>query len=199
MDNNSGKFLFAIRSFLESFRVPGESQIISRVLECFARHYCSQVKEPFANADAAEILSYSVVMLNVDQHNPEVKHRMTENDFVRNNRGINGGKDLPPEMLKEIYHSIRNYEIKIPEEQQQQQYQQYQQQQQQQYQYQYQQQYQQQLQQQHIDTISDSLWRQVLNRLYLIGPLECTGSPVYDREIFHIVWGPLLAAISVGN
>jgi brefeldin A-resistance guanine nucleotide exchange factor 1 len=57
-----------------------------------------------------------VVLLNVDQHNPEVKQRMTEQEFIRNNRGINGGKDLPADMLSEIYHNIKHNEMKIPDE-----------------------------------------------------------------------------------
>ena len=36
-------------------------------------------------------------MLNTDRHNPGVKVKMTLEDFLRNNRGINGaGGDLDP-------------------------------------------------------------------------------------------------------
>lgn len=31
---------------------------------------------------------------------------MTEEEFIRNNRKINDGKDLPREMLTHLYHSI---------------------------------------------------------------------------------------------
>jgi brefeldin A-resistance guanine nucleotide exchange factor 1 len=37
-------------------------------------------------------------MVNTDQHNMQVK-KMTEEDFINNNRNINGGNDLPREML----------------------------------------------------------------------------------------------------
>ena len=43
-------------------------------------------------------------MLNTDLHNPSVKNRMTKHDFVRNNRGINGGSDVPLKTLEVRHH-----------------------------------------------------------------------------------------------
>ena len=45
------------------------------------------------------MLAFSLIMLNTDLHNPSVKHRMTKAEFIRNNRGINNGSDLPEEFL----------------------------------------------------------------------------------------------------
>ena len=45
------------------------------------------------------MLAFSLIMLNTDLHNPNVKHRMTKAEFIRNNRGINNGSDLPEEFL----------------------------------------------------------------------------------------------------
>ncbi|KAF2303893.1 hypothetical protein GH714_024153 [Hevea brasiliensis] len=45
-------------------------------------------------------------MLNADQHNPQVKKKMTVDEFIRNNRAINGGQDLPREYLSELFQSI---------------------------------------------------------------------------------------------
>jgi brefeldin A-inhibited guanine nucleotide-exchange protein len=50
-------------------------------------------------------------MLNTDQHNPQVKKRMTLEEFIRNNRGINDNADLPSEYLEAIFNDIRNNEI----------------------------------------------------------------------------------------
>ena len=163
--NNDSKFGAALREFLESFRIPGEAPIISRILELFAKYYFEVVKEPFANADAAYILSYSIVMLNVDQHNTEVKQRMTEQEFIRNNRGINDKKDLPQEMLKEIYYNIKTNEIKIPEEQ--------------------------------IYIDIPTVWRHVLTKQNLLGNFMVSKSIMYNEDIFTLVWGPLIAALSV--
>ena len=38
---------------------------------------------------------------------------MTEEEFIRNNRKINDGKDLPREMLTALYHSIAKDEIRV--------------------------------------------------------------------------------------
>ncbi|KAG5615396.1 hypothetical protein H5410_015220 [Solanum commersonii] len=97
----------ALRTYLETFRLPGESQKIQRILEAFAeRFFDQQSSEIFASKDAVFILCYSVIMLNTDQHNPQVKKKMTEDEFIRNNRAINGGQDLPREYLSELFHSI---------------------------------------------------------------------------------------------
>lgn len=66
--------------------------------------------------DTAYILAYSTIMLNTDAYNPQVKNRMTKADFVKNNRGINDGTDLPEEFLASIYDSIYTEEIRMKDE-----------------------------------------------------------------------------------
>jgi hypothetical protein len=71
-------------------------------------------RAPHIRADAVQtayVLSYSVIMLNTDQHNPTVKRRMTVDDFVRNNRGIDDERDLPREFLEELYTRIKTRQI----------------------------------------------------------------------------------------
>lgn len=66
--------------------------------------------EPFANPDAAFRLAYAIIMLNMDQHNTNAKKLnvpMTPEDFQKNLRGLNGNNDFDPEMLLEIYNSIK--------------------------------------------------------------------------------------------
>lgn len=103
----------ALRIFLETFRLPGESQKIQRVLEAFSERYYEQSTHILVNKDSALLLSYSIIMLNTDQHNAQVRKKMTEEDFIRNNRCINGGNDLPREFLSELFHSICRNEIRI--------------------------------------------------------------------------------------
>lgn len=55
-------------------------------------------------------------MLNTDAHNPQVKKRMTVMDFVKNNRGINDGADLPEEYLHTIFDEITSNEIRMKDE-----------------------------------------------------------------------------------
>lgn len=55
-------------------------------------------------------------MLNTDAHNPQVKNRMTPADFIKNNRGINDGSNLPEEFLTAIYDAIYAEEIRMKDE-----------------------------------------------------------------------------------
>jgi brefeldin A-resistance guanine nucleotide exchange factor 1 len=80
----------AMRELLETFRLPGEAQQISRITETFAeiyfaskpgflffstleynrsRHLPAEIK----SQDAVYVLAYSVIMLNTDLHNPQVR------------------------------------------------------------------------------------------------------------------------------
>ncbi|XP_031483005.1 ARF guanine-nucleotide exchange factor GNL2-like [Nymphaea colorata] len=103
----------ALRNFLETFRLPGESQKIQRILEAFAERFYEQSDEMFVDKDAVFVLCYSLIMLNTDQHNAQVKKKMTEEEFIKNNRNINGGKDLPREYLSELFQSISTNEITL--------------------------------------------------------------------------------------
>ena len=103
----------ALRSFLDGFKLPGEAQKISRILEVFAARYHESNPGVVADADSAFVLSYSIIMLNTDQHNPQVKRKMTLDQFIRNNRGTNGGEDWPRETLEYIFEAIATDEIKL--------------------------------------------------------------------------------------
>ena len=117
MEFSKRRFVEALRQFLQSFRLPGEAQKIDRFMLKFAERYLSGNPNAFANADTAYVLAYSVVMLNTDQHSIKIKgKRMTPEDFIKNNRGINDGQDLPPEYLTSIYEEIASNEIVLSSE-----------------------------------------------------------------------------------
>ncbi|CAH9056820.1 unnamed protein product [Cuscuta europaea] len=103
----------AIRYFLRGFRLPGEAQKIDRIMEKFAERYCKCNPNSFTSAETAYVLAYSVIMLNTDAHNNMVKDKMTKADFIRNNRGIDNGKDLPEDNLGDLYDQIVKNEIKM--------------------------------------------------------------------------------------
>ncbi|TKY88681.1 hypothetical protein EX895_002312 [Sporisorium graminicola] len=109
-------FTDALRRFLQAFRLPGESQKIDRYMLKFAERFIHGNPSAFANADTAYVFAYSVIMLNTDAHNPQVKHRMTFKDFVKNNSGIDDGKSLPEEYLRSVYDEIQTNEIKMKDE-----------------------------------------------------------------------------------
>ena len=93
----------------------------------------------FASADAAYVLAYSVIMLTTDLHNDQVckplpsaptphrpflpantllmcyqvKRKITLEDYIRMNRGINDKKDVPSEYLTDIYDDIKQNKIEM--------------------------------------------------------------------------------------
>ena len=112
MDFTRRRFVDALRQFLQSFRLPGEAQKIDRFMLKFAERYITGNPNAFANADTAYVLAYSVIMLNTDQHSSKMKgKRMTPEDFIKNNRGINDSGDLPDDYLIGIYNEIAQNEI----------------------------------------------------------------------------------------
>ncbi|XP_013613538.1 PREDICTED: ARF guanine-nucleotide exchange factor GNL1 [Brassica oleracea var. oleracea] len=159
----------ALRLFVGTFRLPGESQKIQRVLEAFSERYYEQSPQILIDKDAALLLSYSIILLNTDHHNTQVKKKMTEEDFIRNNRCINGGADLPREYLSELYHSICDSEIQmIPD------------------------------QGTGFQMMTSSRWISVIYKSKETGPyIICDSASYLDRDMFHIVSGPTIAATSV--
>lgn len=91
---------------------------IDRIMEKFAERFTEQNASVFPTADAAFILSFSIIMLNTDLHNPAIKEerRMTRDGFVRNNRGICDGQDLPEELLTGIFDRIKQNPISLKED-----------------------------------------------------------------------------------
>ncbi|XP_039403124.1 Golgi-specific brefeldin A-resistance guanine nucleotide exchange factor 1 isoform X5 [Mauremys reevesii] len=110
----------ALRLYLEAFRLPGEAPVIQRLLEAFTEHWRKSNGSPFASSDACFALAYAVIMLNTDQHNHNVRKQnvpMTLEEFRKNLKGVNGGKDFEQDILEDMYHAIKNDEIVMPEEQ----------------------------------------------------------------------------------
>ena len=119
--------LDCLRMFLSSFRLPGEAQQIDRILQAFsdsAASLCVEASQVFSpdpkkGADAAYLLSFSIIMLNTDLHNDNIRadRKMKPEDFIKNNTDY--GKDImdpgytfPREFLLSIYESIRDEEIR---------------------------------------------------------------------------------------
>ncbi|KAJ3227008.1 GDP/GTP exchange factor for ARF [Clydaea vesicula] len=159
----------ALRLMLESFRLPGESALIERIMEVFAETYHKSIKDDekceIKTQDATFILSYSVIMLNTDQHNPQVRRRMTLEEFRKNNGGVNDGENFDPEYMKTIYQEIKENEIIMPEEHE-------------------------------GDLGFNYAWRELLKKSSTVGRMIETKSNILSKDIFMTVWWPVLAAIS---
>lgn len=214
-------FTESLRVFLESFRLPGESQKIDRIVQSFAERYCDENKPsapsenaetttthvpaqngaldkeanghvaeeqaaddfhvlPSArgneeeiqrhhpggvlkNADAAYVLSYSVVMLNTDQHNVSIRKKMTVDDFLRNCRKINDGEDLPRWFLTDIFNSIAAVEIKMSDEA-------------------------------GIGALTDVHWDEQLRHMCKQTPPTAESLEEFSEEVFSLAWEPAVVA-----
>ena len=107
----------ALRFFLDGFRLPGEAQKIDRLMEKFASRYCecnpALTSKLFTSADTVYVLAFSIIMLTTDLHSPQVKNKMSKEQYIKLNRGISDSKDLPQEFLSQIYDEISGHEIKM--------------------------------------------------------------------------------------
>ncbi|XP_019098558.1 PREDICTED: ARF guanine-nucleotide exchange factor GNL1-like, partial [Camelina sativa] len=90
-------------------------------------------------------------------------------DFIRNNREINGGADLPREYLSEIYHSISSSEIQMNADKG-----------------------------TGFQMITASRWISVIYKSKETSPyILCDSASHLDRDMFCIVSGPTIAATTV--
>ena len=158
----------ALRDMLGAFRLPGESPLIERIITVFCEQYCANSPpEGIADKDAVYVLTYAVIMLNTDQHNPNVKaaNRMSFEAFARNLRGVNGGKDFDQSYLLDIFDSIKNNEIILPDE--------------------------------HDNKHAfDYAWKELLAKTETSDRLAVFDTNAYDADMFEATWKPVIATLS---
>lgn len=158
----------ALREIVGTFRLPGESALIERIINTFTEKYCKEAApEDIAEKDAAFVLSYAIIMLNTDLYNPNVaknQKRMTAEDFGKNLRGVNAGKDFRPEFLQEIYDAIKENEIILPDE--------------------------------HDNKHAfEYAWKEMLMKTTDAGMLELCDTNAFDAEMFKATWKPIVATL----
>jgi len=104
----------ALRVFLGEFRLPGEAQVIDRVMSVFSDAYVRDNPSIFSSPDVAYILSFAAIMLNTDLHKAGVKKKMTREQFVTNMRGLEaGGRDLPLSLLQGVFSDIASLPLAL--------------------------------------------------------------------------------------
>jgi brefeldin A-inhibited guanine nucleotide-exchange protein len=114
-DFGGSHIIEAIRIFLSGFQLPGEGQKIDRIMEKFAAKYYKDNTDKFETADCAYYLAFSIIMLQTDTHHPKVKKKMGVEGFKKMIKGINGGKDLDDEFIKDVYLQILQKPISLLE------------------------------------------------------------------------------------
>ena len=106
----------ALRIFLRHVRVPGEAQKIERIMEVFGKRF-AQCNPGFVSklksSDSIVTLAFAIILLNTDLHTPNLKSekKMQVQDFVNNLRGVDGGRNFDPKLLKQIYKGIKKQEF----------------------------------------------------------------------------------------
>jgi len=68
---------------------------------------------PFRNEDAVMILAYSIIMLTTNLHNPQVKDKMTKQQFLGQLRGVNDNSNFPGDFVSKVYDDVAKEEIKV--------------------------------------------------------------------------------------
>lgn len=101
------------RQLLRLVRIPGEAQRIDRLIEAFAEVFVANggkldPEVDITSADCVHVMCFSLIMLSTDLHNPHITNKMTEDEFIRPNRGINGGHSLPDTVLQSFYRGTRS-------------------------------------------------------------------------------------------
>lgn len=158
----------ALRQILNTFRLPGESQLIERIVTTFSEKYfeAAQPKQ-ISDKDAVFVLSYAIIMLNTDLYNPNVKttNRMSFHDFSRNLRDVNGGGNFDPQYLQDIYNAIKEHEIVLPEE--------------------------------HDNKHAfDHAWKELQAKTEHAGHLVICDTSLYDADMFAATWRPIIATLN---
>lgn len=167
--NLKGKSIVdALRTLLGSFRLPGESPLITQIMTVFSEKYMDMVQpEGVADKDSLFILTYAIIQLNTNLYNPNVKaqERMSFADFAKNLRGLNAKQDFESEFLQKIYESIQDNEIILPDEHE------------------------------NKDAF-EYAWKELLMKTSSAGDLAVCETNVFDADMFEATWRPIVATLS---
>lgn len=104
--------LSALRLFLSTFKLPGESQKIDRILEQFAIKYHKDNPSSFESSDQIYFIAFSIMILQTSIHNPNVKDKLTLEQFVQMH---NDTPKVDFNYLKDIYEEIQKNPFSLPE------------------------------------------------------------------------------------
>eukprot|EP00999_Lentomonas_sp_LEN2_P001476 NODE_251_length_1806_cov_19.664086_g224_i0.p1 GENE.NODE_251_length_1806_cov_19.664086_g224_i0~~NODE_251_length_1806_cov_19.664086_g224_i0.p1 ORF type:complete len:522 (+),score=93.84 NODE_251_length_1806_cov_19.664086_g224_i0:184-1749(+) len=103
----------ALRMFLAHFRLPGEAQIIDRIVEKFSSAYMAANPDTVLRDDLLHTFVFAVLMLNTSLHNPNVDRRMTLEDFIQNFRYADETELVSRSFLEHAYKSIKEEKLEM--------------------------------------------------------------------------------------
>jgi hypothetical protein len=121
IDLSGMPFISALRYYLTNggFRMPGEGQKISRLVESFCQAFTRDNPDEFANVDLAGVVCFAAIMLNTELHNPSSQQiakknsrpPMTLAEFINNILSAPAGRRTDILSLVNIYIEISGQAI----------------------------------------------------------------------------------------
>ncbi|XP_028908204.1 PH and SEC7 domain-containing protein 2 isoform X2 [Ornithorhynchus anatinus] len=101
----------ALRTFLKTFPLMGETQERERVLTHFSRRYCQCNQGESPSEDGIHTLTCALMLLNTDLHGHNIGKKMSCQQFIANLDRLNNGQDFAKDLLKTLYNSIKNEKL----------------------------------------------------------------------------------------
>jgi hypothetical protein len=104
----------SIRLFLSSFRIPGEGQIVDRLLEYFSKaFFASHPQAHFGEAKAVHVCAFAWIMLHTNLHNENVLQKETMTGFFQQVKDAD--LDVDTQFLAAIYNSVKRCALSLEE------------------------------------------------------------------------------------
>ena len=108
-------FIKSLRIYLSTFRLPGEGQKIDRILDVFSTKYNKDNPNMFENKETSYYLSFTIIILQTELHNPNVKEKMGLDGFLNLLSTQESTKNLDNSFVQNIYLDILNNPLSLPE------------------------------------------------------------------------------------
>ncbi|KAM7536040.1 hypothetical protein Aperf_G00000103679 [Anoplocephala perfoliata] len=108
----------ALRRLLKQIHPDGESQkiefLLSVLTKCYIEQNMEKVAKQFHDPETINVLAYSIMLLHTTFYNQSARKYgkpMSKTEFINNNRGIDGGRDLSTPLLEGIYERVSEKEF----------------------------------------------------------------------------------------
>ncbi|KAF2078696.1 hypothetical protein CYY_000067 [Polysphondylium violaceum] len=108
----------ALRELISCFLLSSESSTIDKIVEKFAEKYYNDnsgvgSNSIFSNAESIYLLSYTIIILSTDLHNPSINTKLTHSEWIKMNSKINNRMDFDEKFLLDIYNRVNQEPFKI--------------------------------------------------------------------------------------
>jgi hypothetical protein len=107
----------ALRSMIGTFRLPGEGQVIDRIMRTFSEVYSEANEGQWKDADNVHTLTVLVLTLNTSEHNPNEERKISKEDWVYFCEEITEKEPMANvAFLEDVWDDIQAHEIRMPME-----------------------------------------------------------------------------------